>query len=268
MSPSEEWKGRYAASQVARIFGSYGVDNACFGPGALRLVGRPAGEFRDLEFVIPDEQLVDAMWALDEGGFIICNDAFCKRRRVDRRATKPGNPETDINDKSRYPSIACAHFHTDNLYQDTLWWLSNLNIGRYITVSSDPDLPPHVPGGCTGPWSSELYPVKILRPSAFTEAVILLAAWGYDSIEGQDSRYWRMIRCLMDNGNNDPTDVEKQLAKPFQYFWENLHAVPNWEPVRLSLRTLRTDEIVTKGVLPPRQCAPGFPKGVKRASPS
>lgn len=201
------------------------------------------------------------MWALDEGGFIICNDAFCKRRSVDQRATKPGNPETDINDKSRCPSIACAHFHTDNLYREygistislltqssTLWWLSNLNIGRYITVSSDPDLPSRVPGGCTGPWPS-LYPVKILRPSAFTEAVILLAAWGYDSIEGQDSRYWRMIRCLMDNGNNDPTDVEKQLAKPFQFFWENLHAVPNWEPVRLSLRTLRTDEIVIKGRL-------------------
>lgn len=223
------------------------------------------------------------MWALDKEGFSICNDAFCKRRSVDQRATNPSDPETDINDKTRYPSIACAHFHTeDGLYQEygistislltqssTLWWLANLNVGRYITVSSDPALPPYVPGGCTGPWSSEeLYPVKILRPSAFTEAVILLAAWGYDSIEGQESRYWQMIRCLMDKGNNDPTNVKKQLAEPFRYFWGNLHAVSNWEPVRLCLRTLWTDEIVMKGALPPRQRAPGLPKAVKRTSPS
>ncbi len=46
MCISGQWKGRYVASQVARIFGSYDIDNVYFGPGALHLVGRPAGETR------------------------------------------------------------------------------------------------------------------------------------------------------------------------------------------------------------------------------
>lgn len=46
MCISGQWKGCYAESQVARIFGSYDIDNVYFGPGALRLVGRPAGETR------------------------------------------------------------------------------------------------------------------------------------------------------------------------------------------------------------------------------
>ena len=53
----------------------------------------------------------------------------------------------------------------------------------HLMLSNDPRLPPYVPQGMSGPWT-ELYPIKILNRSSFTEAALWLCFRDFDHANG------------------------------------------------------------------------------------
>ncbi|KAL4917324.1 hypothetical protein BDW62DRAFT_201946 [Aspergillus aurantiobrunneus] len=226
------------AAEVARVLDNVLVDHVLFGKEALRLVGRALPADGNLEKETAIKALADQEFGL------------CAR--------------FDCNYAEHHCGPFSAHLHPFELFSHEvttlwllpkssyLWWLPDFKLGPHLTLSTDPNLPPHVPGGCTGPWEKHIYPVKILNASSFTEAVILLTAWEYGPVHYLNGPYWTMIRSLEDRGRHDPTNVKKELRPLFHPFWEALHdpRSMSWDAVYCALRVNRITESVKEEAPP------------------
>ncbi|KAL3470337.1 hypothetical protein BJX99DRAFT_264329 [Aspergillus californicus] len=79
--------------------------------------------------------------------------------------------------------------------------------------------------GCSGPWT-ELYPVKILRPRSFIEAVILCWCRDLYHAEGADQMWEWMIEALGEIREPGQTAAKHKLGEQFQPFWDMWHGYP------------------------------------------
>ncbi|KAL4965566.1 uncharacterized protein BDV14DRAFT_199666 [Aspergillus stella-maris] len=235
---SNEMKSCPPAEHVAKVLDKKNIDNVFFGLRALDLVGRAVECDQMLEFVVPDEQLNEAIEVLKSENIEPCNDSNCIMTlptcgpNTSYWWREFDNPE----DEENAPYILCpaAHFHTEKLpifsdgdsptdvlilnkKSETIWWLPDFNIGESITLTNDSALPAFVEEGCEGPWPADSYGVKILKPSAFTEAVIRLLAFHLDL--PVHNIYHFMLTCVMDLRKDDGTDVKKGLDERFRKYW-------------------------------------------------
>ncbi|KAL5343575.1 hypothetical protein BJX70DRAFT_115023 [Aspergillus crustosus] len=188
---------------------------------AMRIYGAADEAFRDLVFVVPDEMIEPAKNVLE----IQPGEAKSKQKYKYPLCTKPTCMElvVDRHDHKEYLSFdeqqtqhprSEYHFHASShtiVYlirkSDHLWWLPKIELGLpdednlYLTVSTVPvfSVEPADKGGklysprlTLGPWP-RLYPVRILRPGAFIEALLWLQMrdfqlWPLSSLWGSMNR--------------------------------------------------------------------------------
>ncbi|KAL4797131.1 hypothetical protein BDV19DRAFT_387666 [Aspergillus venezuelensis] len=260
---SNETKSCPPAEHVARALDKKNIKNVFFGLRALDLEAIEAFKAENIE---------------------PCNDSDCIMNPPTRGPnTSYWWPEFDNpEDEQNAPYILCpaAHLHTEKLpifsdgdfptdvfilnrKSETLWWPPDLNIGKSITLTNDAALPAYVEGGCLGPWLAESYGVKILKPAAFTEAVIRLLAFHVD-MPGHNT-YHFMLVCFMDLRKNDGTDVKKVLDGKFQKYWSEQCRNPFQAPAHRALLEIRGKE-TKSGEFPvgPERCYLGTQQGEKK----
>lgn len=212
-----------------------GIPSIPWGWGPLAFAGDNLG-IPEVELAIHAKVIKRACNVLVANGLHVCEDASCLQWRVDRQET-PGLLKTT----HQYHFVTEFHFHigpemTLSLVpkEDILWWTPDLKLGDpdpqdpHLTLSTDPRLPARLPGGPSGPWSRQRA-VKILRPSTFTEAVLLLLMKDIGSkpfpfhTPGRSpiDQLWNyMLMALSDS--HRPETYHKELSPRFQKAWDYL----------------------------------------------
>lgn len=153
---------------------------------------------------------------------------------------------------------------------DILWWLNDFPLGAPahndvdLMVTTDLRLPPRLKArildprltrelyknyneirGTSGPWGT-MYPVKILNPASFTEALIRLYCRDYHSPADGDAvqlgydEYWKKLLLPMGEVREHKDLVIKKVMRGFfKEAWEsfNMPAQPyGWECFHEDLR--------------------------------
>lgn len=169
--------------------------------------------------VVDNDHLEDASKAIAQAGFPECRDFTCFERQHDRRRQVA---EIHFHIKSKYPEHTVLSIYTKS---SIVWWLPAIPVGSpaeddpNLMLSNDPRLPPYNRHGCTGPLR-ELYPMKILNPSAFTEAIIWLICrdlWHPDEL---DLGWMQHLTYLVEKKPAPALSVTKSLRGEFKSFWE------------------------------------------------
>ncbi|CAP79007.1 Pc06g00140 [Penicillium rubens Wisconsin 54-1255] len=162
------------AADVARILDEAQVPNLLWGTMAAWLVGDWRHFNEDIQFLVLDHLIQKASDALFAAGFTPCTDPGCDVVKT-------------VNNDYLIPPV---HFHVEALYPEHevlrlypksshLWWLPDFGASApaaddpHLMLSNDPRFPPYVPEGMSGPWT-EVYPIKVLNRSSFTEAALWL----------------------------------------------------------------------------------------------
>lgn len=194
-------------------------------------------------------------------------------------------------ERKRARALAAAHFDHVPKVQDIgpiqifpkshiLWWLKEIPSGapspddEDLILTNDPRLPPRLKTrtadsklarslykeyeediGPSGTWE-EIYPMKILNPASFTEALLQLYCRDYHSPSVQDAvqlgydAYWKKLILPMGEVKDDKNAIVKKSLRPeFREVWENFNmpAQPyGWEYLHEDLR----EQLKMKNKLP------------------
>ncbi|KAJ6122942.1 hypothetical protein N7512_005407, partial [Penicillium capsulatum] len=208
-----------AAAEIAHVLERAQVAYVLWGWMALGLVGayQRSGA---IEIIVSDSQMQLACNSLAKIGLKPCRDDEC---------------ETVVLGRLR--PVPAAHFHIGFKYRgctalsflaksELLWWWKDFPLlapGKDhpdILLTTDPRLPPCVEYGCTGPWT-DLHPIRILNPSSFTEAIILLACRDYNQPNHLFPTWGGMLDALRGYKEYPATLVKKSLRPEFQAFWKD-----------------------------------------------
>ncbi|CAI7665982.1 unnamed protein product [Penicillium glandicola] len=211
------------AADVARILDEAQVPNILWGMMAMCLVGVWKEEEKDVEFLILDHLITDASNALIAAGFTSCTDPDCREVQI----------------KGNYRPVPAVHFHIESQYprhqvlrlypkSGHLWWLPDFELGPPaaddpdLMLSNDLRLPPFAEKGFSGPWT-ELYLIKILNPSSFTEAVwyLIFRDLGYANMH--ETIWLDMIVPLMESHTHPHRTIKRTLRPRFQAMWEEFN---------------------------------------------
>lgn len=198
--------------------------------------------FKEIEFVIPDRKIEDAIRVLEATGAPRCKDPKCIELQQDwfdecvkqelllaefdwdgrdaLYAEIPpiwrvnAKPRRDA--KNRVHPVGAAHFHyKDNdgvltllCQSKILPWVREIESG--LAAPGDPDLlMTDQPG---------LYPVKVLRPASFAEAVLRLLC--RDMVDNEDlEMLWRR---MLDSMKEEEALFSQNLRPAFQPAWNAL----------------------------------------------
>ncbi|KAL4958744.1 uncharacterized protein BDV14DRAFT_206327 [Aspergillus stella-maris] len=231
--------GIEVTGKVAEVFENNGIANVLFGFLPLCL-HTAVDDVWDVEFVIPDAKIADAISALIKNGYVECTNADCDELSMEHMVSPC------ILKYPKHP-IPIAHFHIERIpfvvalfRQSTLLlYLSHeLTPERpgpdhpELMLSTDPRLPsfydegPHSSYyGPSGPWSGRP-PVRVLNATAFTQAVLMLFMRDYPATDSDKDRvidrfsftWQRMARLLA--GHCTPNLPEKNLPREFQLGWK------------------------------------------------
>ncbi|OQE72401.1 hypothetical protein PENNAL_c0097G00240 [Penicillium nalgiovense] len=253
------------AADVAKILDEAQVPNILWGAMAGFLVGDWRCYNEDIQFLVLDHLIQTASNALFAAGFTPCTDPGCDVLKTVR------------NDYLIPP----VHFHVQALYPEhdvlrlypksgQLWSLpDSFDFGTsppaaddpHLMLSNDSRLPPYIPEGMSGPWT-ELYPIKILNRSSFTEAVLWLCFRDLDHANGLDTQWVDMLG----SARKHPEGIT--LSPKFQAMWEEF-TLPEaqltrrrWEPVLELMKEMRSNNELPP---PPRINWFGTVEGAERA---
>ncbi|CRL28558.1 unnamed protein product [Penicillium camemberti] len=208
------------AADVARILDEAQVPNILWGGLPQGLVARWNEHEKDVEFITLDHLIFMASNALIAAGFTPCSDPDCR----------------EVHSKNNDCPIAPVHFHIEAQYpqhgvlrvyakSSHLWWLPDFEPGPPaaddpdLMLSNDSRLPPYVLRGFSGPWT-ELYPIKILNPSSFTEAAWWLTFRDIDYANGYEYRWTDMVLASMQSYTHPHRTMERTLRPKFQAMWK------------------------------------------------
>ncbi|KAL4962925.1 uncharacterized protein BDV14DRAFT_202371 [Aspergillus stella-maris] len=193
-------------------------------------------------------------------------------------ATTPENqaaqeivPYAAIVAKDRYHPVGTAHFHYNTHIitilpkSDVLFWLPQLKSGTKLggdatfLLSTDPTLPVAFPRdiqvspnqmteqfihrGPTGPWTG-LYPVKILNPDIFAEALMWLLARDFDRDEALHLRAHLLISDILET-----EWFSRCVSARFRAAWDGLNHRSDRAHPTVNLLRLR-QEMREKGEFP------------------
>ncbi|RDW72715.1 uncharacterized protein DSM5745_07887 [Aspergillus mulundensis] len=226
-----------------------GVPNVIWGWLALGLHTADNGN-REIEFVIADKKLDEAKRVLAAAGFTACTDTSCgelceDRFPVEKMAVVFGTMDLATRGAAmgaaysfdRYHPVPAVHYHVQGLPQwapyellslhkqsAQLWWLPELKTDapapddRNLTLTNSARL--LTGNGRTAPFNGPgQYPMKVLLPWAFLEAVILLRCRDYGHMRDLHN-LWRFK--LMYFVPHD-ADVRDKLDPQFKPVWDALN---------------------------------------------
>ncbi|KAL4791719.1 hypothetical protein BDV19DRAFT_369915 [Aspergillus venezuelensis] len=178
--------GAKIAARVACILDAAGIWNLLWGWVAISLIGVNEG-IPDIEFLVSDEQVIQAKDALVNAGHRLCQDLSCPELSVDRAREAFRNTGHVLPSRSQYHIVPDYHFHhgpsaTVSLLCKSyiLWWMEDDVIDRLepggpdVMLSTDGDeLSPADEMGPTGPWV-DIHPVRLLSRGTFLRALVHL----------------------------------------------------------------------------------------------
>lgn len=264
--------GAQVASEAGEILDMAGIFYVLFGWLQVALIAEDHG-FGEADLVVRTRDLTKAIETLIEAGFRQCQDPNCLELQVARRPlTDTGDGvcfwrEVFAADVLNcHHAVANAHFHLESQYEsctvlslyttsdlfldylesgelpanDTLWFSNDPRLPPYkdpsLILYEDPRLPPCEQKGPSGPWT-DLYPVRIMSPVAFSEALIILVCQSFGHIDFVDAAWINMWERVV---------FKKQprtLSPRFQPIWDIFNAdEPDCNPYDV-LRALRADMI-------------------------
>ncbi|BCS25099.1 uncharacterized protein APUU_41543S [Aspergillus puulaauensis] len=252
--------GAQAASDAGEVLDVAGIFYVMFGWLPVALDAKDEG-FGEADFVVQKRDLSRAIEQLVEAGFKQCQDPNCIELQANRRPLRDtGDGPCNLSEiaaadvLNSYHTVADAHFHLGFQYESStvlslyttselLFWLEDPESGELpandndiFWFSNDPRLPPYQEGGPSGPWTG-LYPVRILSPVTFSEALVILMCRDYGHIDFVDHAWITMWECVVFK------ERPRTLSPRFQPVWDIFNAEePNCSPYDV-LRALRDDMI-------------------------
>lgn len=262
--PTTMCLGAQAASDAGEVLDMAGIFYVMFGWPVVALNAKDQG-FGEADFVVRKRDLSRAIETLVEAGFKQCQDPSCIELQANRCPLRDtGDGPCNLSEiaaadvLNSYHAVADAHFHLGFQYEsctvlslyttsDLLYWLEDPESGELpgddtFWFSNDPRLPPYEERGPSGPWT-ELYPVRILSPVAFSEALIILMCQNYGHIDFVDHAWITMWECVVFKPQ------PRTLSPRFQPIWDIFNAEePDRNPYDV-LRVLR-DEMIAKNEFP------------------
>lgn len=210
--------------------------------------------------VVEDHLVKSASNALVEAGFTLCTDIHCRELRYRPRPIG----EIHFHIESKYPWHTILSIYN---ISSTVWWLPSIPLGfparddPVFKTTKDPRLPPYTSVyGCSGQLP-DLYPIKILSPSAFTEAILFLLCRDLSQDNGFDSWWKTLLSGLLEDKPTPAPVVKKWIRSEFSSFWEVFGRnglQPSLEvPDPMSLLRELRQRLIESGGLPPSPLAQG-----------
>ncbi|KAL2872043.1 uncharacterized protein BJX67DRAFT_376889 [Aspergillus lucknowensis] len=272
-------------ADVAQILDDAGIPSVLWGWLALALF-HEIGAKSEVDFVIPDHEVESATNALTASGFTPCGDVQCAELRVDRlpadhldhwdnllvehRLLSESHVRC-ILAEDRFHAVAPVHFHIQSRYPHSGYQILSLHQkssllwsfpefgpapppadDRNLIISDDPRWASTTGDWGSGPWEN-VYPMKVLTPWGYAEAVMLFYWRDCGHFQNLDKFWSSLLICLMEHDEH----ISGQLRPQFQMAWD-------WLNGRTSRREDRTwaglwrlrDKLIADGELtdlPPRR---------------
>ncbi|OJJ06098.1 hypothetical protein ASPVEDRAFT_311869 [Aspergillus versicolor CBS 583.65] len=251
--------GAQVASEAGEVLDMAGIFYVLFGWLPVALIAEDKG-FGEVDLLVPKQDLTRAIEKLVEAGFHECQDPNCIELQENRRPITSNNvfQAMAFLIGNSIHAVANAHFHLGSQYEsctvlslytisDLLWWFEDKEQRLLLTdddvwFSNDSRLPPYREGGPSGAWTA-LPPVRMLSPTAFSEALIRLMCQNYGHIKGVGRAWRKMWECLMRNAHHMDLDPR------FQPVWDSFSASHYTGNPYEILRALR-DEMVANNEFP------------------
>ncbi|KAJ5940561.1 hypothetical protein N7516_000729 [Penicillium verrucosum] len=232
------------AADVARILDEAQVPNLLWGTMAAWLIGdwRPYNE--DIQFLVLDHLIQTASDALSAAGIAPCTDPECAVVRTVHNDWLV--PPVHFHVKALYPEHDVLRLYSKSTY---LWWLPDFGTSApaaddpHLILSNDSRHPPYVFNGMSGPWT-EVYPVKVLTRSSFTEAALWLL---FRDFEHANGLYFQWLDLII-VAKTHPEGIT--LPPRFQAMWteftipEEQRTRRRWEPVVELMEEMRANNEV------------------------
>ncbi|KAL3470705.1 hypothetical protein BJX99DRAFT_263976 [Aspergillus californicus] len=270
--------GGLPALDTARILAEAEIPHVLWGWLAIALMGPDNGP-TEIEFVIPDAQVDDAVCALVNGGFKLCCNRDCKELSVSRFPPMVGvevegrgffiplQCAAAIYSHDREHAVASAHFHLDKKYEhykvlslhaksNLLWNFPDITTDipaandPFYRLSNDARLGPNHES--PGRWTGEgVQPIKILTPWALTDALIYLLCRDWYGLDKLYCLWQRMLPAII---HSRDSEIRDKIEPQFRTFYEyHMLRGPVRENIWRPLRPLR-DRLIAEnklGTLPP-----------------
>lgn len=215
-----------AVALVAKALDSLGIANALWGNLLLCLYGVPTMVdvchphlclpsvvpnvvAQGASFLVEDDRLDQAVSILDSIGFTACHDLDCHVIRPERVSASPARH---------------LHLHTSedvlelHRHSDFLWNVVALNAptnatgpGHDIMLASDSSVPMSKLGGGCGPFSTDLYPIRIPTAHRYTEAAILLMLKHCQSIQ---THFWASMLTYIEEYVIEKDRLDTRMLRP------------------------------------------------------
>ncbi|KAL4900140.1 hypothetical protein BDW74DRAFT_104498 [Aspergillus multicolor] len=241
--------GGKLAYEVAKLLDEAGVPNVLWEWLALGLLAADNGN-REIEFVIADKKFDEAKRVLAAAGFAACTNTNYRERCENRFPVQhmahvarnidqydSGGAMGAALAYDRYHVVAAVHYHVETLPQwqpyellslhkqsAQLWWLPELSTDppsaddHYLTLSNSARLP--TGNGRTAPFSRpDQYPMKVLLPWVFVEALILLRCRDYGHKHDLHNLWEYMLIKFMSHD----ADLRDKIDQRFRLVWDSIN---------------------------------------------
>ncbi|BCS25499.1 uncharacterized protein APUU_50210S [Aspergillus puulaauensis] len=217
----EPVRGAFVAANAAEALVDAGIYNVMVGQKAAGFVGQ-SKPYLEADFAVEDKQIQRAVDALTHFQIQIRNMHQLRLHRPN------GRPQ--FSDRHHIPA---AHFHHNgialslHLRSVAMPWLTEggFAAGHGLTTSTEPQLPPPTGGpepdcqGPTGPWTN-LYPIRIQNPVAFTEGALYMLALHMDK-DLSNSNYLRHL--YEDILLSYRPEYYRTLQPKFEWAWQYIN---------------------------------------------
>ncbi|KAL4965942.1 uncharacterized protein BDV14DRAFT_199394 [Aspergillus stella-maris] len=236
-------------TDVARFLDEAGVASILFGWQAMVLVGTDTCS-KKVGFVVKEDELDSATNTLADKEFHRCTNPECPELSADRlpadflahweeqdlsveERVLTQSEYAAILSQDRYHPVAAVHYHIADKYPEyailalhrrsyLLWRLPKIPLAspadgdRNLMLSTDDRL--NMENSRSGPWT-ELYPIKILTPWAFVEALIILCCRNFYHFEDLGEAWDAMLRGFAEL---DRWEIKNNIDDDFRASWDGL----------------------------------------------
>ncbi|KAJ5577398.1 uncharacterized protein N7459_006362 [Penicillium hispanicum] len=246
--------GSQHIGEIAKIFHEAKIPALLWGWWAAALVGEYDPSVEAVDFVVPDQLLQKATDTLMAAGYSRCTKKDCPYSHLITDIHFDSSPQDLWGPIRLYPKSSIV------------WWVPDPPVGNsvendpHFIMSNDHRLPAAADQGPCGPWP-DVFPVTVLRPKEFTEALILLMCRDITHANALDM-YWRNMLHMMREVRENPDAVHVKTLRPIlQRFWDEYNAgSADKQNIWRRLKAIREELIQTRVIeLPPPPPFNGFP---------
>ncbi|KAL3481738.1 hypothetical protein BJX99DRAFT_253265 [Aspergillus californicus] len=253
------------AAMIAKILDEAEIPNILWGWAAVGLSGATR-TFPEVDFIIADHYIAQAIMELGKT-FPTCKDGKCLEWKGDRVGASQNMARITAHNQWHHPAV--THYHLGavilSLQKKTelLFLVARLRPrppphpnDPHLTLSNSTSLPRHHSLGPSGPWHG-LYPIQILNPNSFLEALIFLQALTTTDpafLGRYPGKEWELMMVAIAEVElrpQLPQEYRRVLRPEFRLVWDYLKfKKPKGHNPLIPLVKVRKDFMLRK-ILPP-----------------